>query len=723
MIKSFEKSPIDENLLIFLTNLPVSFFSETCGEDFFPITTKLPINELKFHPIERNWLLFTLETPCNRDSDPSFLCKTLFFSKKLGLFPRELRDFVVDFSWGLEDPSYLVHMPIFRIYVCLYREIAIIKGDQWSSYIDFYYSDDFLQNLLLIMVSGYRFLLKDKLLFVLQVLDDITQEVRLFVTNADGKSLELSPLELPIQKRTYSLLETSKNTIFLQISHLDQRNPIGHIGTFSKKTQKTAISLRNTLRNSEGKADFQGISGFSGVFLANAIDQEKALMLEQEFSSFFKGSEPIKPLKNLLSEAEKHLKSYITYDNGENWHHLSIDSNGKNPLFNEECALNLNIGAYKGFGRVFSKENCIGLVMGTGNIGRNLARRTDEINTYLSENGGFLWREVAKGSNIYEFGDHGGLIVMADNVRETKVIRYSWDYGRNWEEIGLKETVKISNIVTENDNIGLNFMIIAKKNKGKSVNSIENSSVNSSVNSIENSSVISIENSSVNSIENSSVNSIENSWENVVLTIDFEVLHKRICRKESDYEEWSPFEREKCELGERRVFLKRKEKSDCFNGVQFEKMIRKEICECEKEDWKCDEGFYRENGDICKRIEENEENFEDCIDFYEVSSGYRLISGNKCEKGVQYSSEKMKCPLKTKENPYFLVFLAIIVMILAVFKGKFIVKSVENVIKNVKFVDKIGISGDYDLIEEEGSAWNENMMEIDEENDEYNQNI
>ena len=35
------------------------------------------------------------------------------------------------------------------------------------------------------------------------------------------------------------------------------------------------------------------------------------------------------------------------------------------------------------------------------------------INTYLSIDGGYNWKEIAIGSHIYEVSDHGGLIVMA----------------------------------------------------------------------------------------------------------------------------------------------------------------------------------------------------------------------------------------------------------------------------------------------------------------------
>ena len=110
---------------------------------------------------------------------------------------------------------------------------------------------------------------------------------------------------------SYSFLDSSKTAVFLLISHLDLRNPIGHIYASKKTGQKATLKLMNSLRNPEGKADFQRVAGFSSVYIANAVDPEKASLLEQEFLAIDRNL-PVNPLKNLLSEAEKHLKSYIT---------------------------------------------------------------------------------------------------------------------------------------------------------------------------------------------------------------------------------------------------------------------------------------------------------------------------------------------------------------------------------------------------------------------------
>lgn len=69
------------------------------------------------------------------------------------------------------------------------------------------------------------------------------------------------------------------------------------------------------------------------------------------------------------------------------------------------------------FAPPYSQETAVGIVMAVGVIGDKLdftksARR----GTFLSRDGGVNWSEIAKIPLIYEFGDHGGLLVAAPNT-------------------------------------------------------------------------------------------------------------------------------------------------------------------------------------------------------------------------------------------------------------------------------------------------------------------
>lgn len=57
---------------------------------------------------------------------------------------------------------------------------------------------------------------------------------------------------------------------------------------------------------------------------------------------------------------------------------------------------------------------------------------TDELNTYLSKDGGKTWKEIKKGPFVYEITDFGGLILLADDQNASNVVYYSTDYGDTW---------------------------------------------------------------------------------------------------------------------------------------------------------------------------------------------------------------------------------------------------------------------------------------------------
>lgn len=98
--------------------------------------------------------------------------------------------------------------------------------------------------------------------------------------------------------------------------------------------------------------------------------------------------------------------------------------------------------------------------MGTGNVGPYLRYEQDQVNTYLSRDGGLTWNEVHKGAYIYEFGDHGGLIVMADDTKATNQVVFSWNEGHSWYDFDLgEEPVNVDNIVIEPNSSSVEFLL------------------------------------------------------------------------------------------------------------------------------------------------------------------------------------------------------------------------------------------------------------------------
>ena len=700
-----EKSPVDENIVIFIGVDIVTWVSESCGAEAKPIHSFETIINVKFHPMEREWILFSsLSIFSLKNDENSGNTFNLYFSKRIGSPLKLLRNNVVDYSWGIEDHTYLEHIAITRIYASIHTGnddiSAGISPDKWLNSIDFYYSDDFFKTESLILSKGNKFLLKNHILFVVQLQDELAQTVKLYIAKARRSVLNLQEIEVPVThltQSTYTILDSDKESIFIHINHFNAMSPFGHIYVLNKKGKEASLSLLNNRRNSEGNADFEKIAGFHGIYLGNVLDHHKAQLIEREYRDYQGNGD----FGRYLIESEKYLKTYITYDNGGKWHRIAPpeqDSEGIFTICKQECHLNLNIRTYKGYGPLYSKDNSLGLVIGTGSIGPYLLHRSDMINTYMSKDGGYLWYEVAKGSHIYEFGDHGGVIVMAEDQKPTNIIKFTWDYGKTWRKIELSQKVMVLNILSEDDNVGLHFIVIGE--------------IPVIVEGEENNEIL---------------------RKTLVFAINFEEFGLRNCEKaynlddiDSDYESWSPLDRSRCLLGERRVFIKRKSSKECYNGILFEKLIGKESCECTAEDWECDEGYYRENEEKdCKKMVEEAIIPSDCNDEFVIRSGYRLIPGTKCYGGLRYRNKIIKCPKELREENgvegmrsrfkenlmIFAIFAILTVIVVLIWKKNEVMEG----IRGIKLVDRIAGQVDYKELEE-GGGINGDLANMLEEN-------
>lgn len=78
----------------------------------------------------------------------------------------------------------------------------------------------------------------------------------------------------------------------------------------------------------------------------------------------------------------------------------------------------------------------------------------------MSRDGGLNWFEVKKGPWIYEYGDHGAIIVMAPMNHATKDIIFSWDEGKTWQTITIaKEPIEVTNIIIEPESTSQQFVV------------------------------------------------------------------------------------------------------------------------------------------------------------------------------------------------------------------------------------------------------------------------
>lgn len=96
----------------------------------------------------------------------------------------------------------------------------------------------------------------------------------------------------------------------------------------------------------------------------------------------------------------------------------------------------------------YSSPSIVGLLMAVGNVGESLAPYK-ESDTFLSRDAGFTWQEVHKDAHLWEFGDSGSILVMANDEEPIDYVLFSTDEGLNWREYKFTtEKIRVRSIVT-----------------------------------------------------------------------------------------------------------------------------------------------------------------------------------------------------------------------------------------------------------------------------------
>ena len=288
------------------------------------------------------------------------------------------------------------------------------------------------------------------------------------------------------------------------------------------------------------------------------------------------------------SEVQENVKTYITHNKGGKWELIKapeLSGRGRKTgcYVEDGCSLHLEIYSHMGeLAPVYSTEKAIGIVLGTGNIGNRLTENDSQKSLYLSRDGGLNWRMIKNGVHIYEIGDHGALIVIAEKNTPTKKISFSWDEGDSWDSLTISEhPLFVENIIIEPNSISQQFMVYGTYAEETTLDGEE--------------------------VEGFDSVSLEKGNSAFLVYVDFSQLHEPQCKgvdnagaDDSDYELWTPhdgrFGDSKCFLGMHKTFVRRKQDSKCYNGEEHEAITKVEPCACNEMDFECDPGYYRVNG-------------------------------------------------------------------------------------------------------------------------------
>ena len=246
----------------------------------------------------------------------------------------------------------------------------------------------------------------------------------------NANNTKLNPVQLPKKKKkstnsksgasklrehSYTILDTTEGQVFLHINHEGERSKYGNIYISDSTGLRYSMSLRSSVRNLDGQCDFEKVAGLEGIYLANVYDKDMVekinsnptqgmdIPTSQQSSKPTKKVNPFKTSSVKIDQRSQNLDDFkrtmITFDKGAIWEPLSppkknVDDELIQCEGEEDCALHLHSLSNTKFGPFYSTETSLGIVLGTGNVGTYLSNKKDEVNTYLSRDGGLTWFEV-----------------------------------------------------------------------------------------------------------------------------------------------------------------------------------------------------------------------------------------------------------------------------------------------------------------------------------------
>ncbi|KAG6442485.1 hypothetical protein O3G_MSEX002361 [Manduca sexta] len=257
-----------------------------------------------------------------------------------------------------------------------------------------------------------------------------------------------------------------------------------------------------------------------------------------------------------------------------------------------------------------SSKSAPGVIMATGVMGKSLKGIPG---VYMSRDAGLTWKRILKDYYFFNYGDHGGVLVVVKYFKsrgETRRILYSTNEGIEWNSYQFNaDDLRIYGLMTEPGENTTTFTMFGSAND-------------------------------------------QHQW--IIITIDLRNTFNRNCTAD-DYKFWSPSPPNSsvsCVLGTRNIFQRRLAHTNCYNGIDYQRPVKQEVCECTRRDFECDFGFML-SGEEC--IQNKSVKFDpysippDCHegDYYKRTKGYRKIDGNACTISgyMAYAPDTIPCPM------------------------------------------------------------------------------
>ncbi|KAF8887404.1 Oligoxyloglucan reducing end-specific cellobiohydrolase [Infundibulicybe gibba] len=421
----------------------------------------------------------------------------------------------------------------------------------------------------------------------------------LIVAELQGRSLDLQvsldgarfasgmfPPSMHPETHAYTVLESSTKSLFLHMTMSE--DPFwGNILKSNSNGTYFGLSVENVNRNGNGYVDFEKMIGLDGIALINIVSNTREATLS----------------------GQKHLQSRITHNDGSTWKPLTppaLDSQG-NPYkcTSTKCALHIHGYTERRDPRAtYSSPSIVGLIMAVGNVGETLAPYK-ESDTFLSRDAGFTWQEVHKDAHLWEFGDSGSILVMANDEDPTNHILFSTDEGANWREYQFSdEKLRIISIMTVPMDTSRRFILIGHH---------------------------------------------PSSSASIAIHVDFSALTSKRCELSiddpghDDFELWSPSSErpERCLFGRQTLYHRRRRDRNCIVGDQpkvAERVV--DTCPCANVDFECEFNHIKDENDKCVLVPgttplPSDDSCKNGEEYWYERTEYRLIPYSSCTGGLR----------------------------------------------------------------------------------------
>ncbi|CAN3357271.1 vacuolar protein sorting/targeting protein VPS10 [Diutina catenulata] len=401
-------------------------------------------------------------------------------------------------------------------------------------------------------------------------------------------------------QQAYTVLDSTTHSIFVLLTvSMEAGREYGALLKSNSNGTSYVLSLEDVNRNTRGFADFDRMDLLEGTLIANQVANPGG--------------------------ARKQLRTLISYNDGGEWSRLRApakDSKGNSygcSPGSADCSLHLHGFTERPDVRdSLSSTGAVGILIGCGNVGSYLEPEdSDNTATFLSDDGGVTWREVAKGPSMWEFGDYGSVVVVVPK-RATSELQYSLDQGKSWQTYKFADhDIEVADLATSTRDTSMKFVLWALGSNTEAY------------------------------------------------TVDFSDLWDTQCSLDlehpdsDDFDYWAP-PYTGCMFGHQAQYLRKSTGTACFVGEAPLKDGFKVLknCSCTRQDYECDYNFYRDPADnTCKLVEglsPQDRKEQLCAKpgafEYFRPTGYRKLPLSTCSGGVNYENTRPEpCPGKEHE--------------------------------------------------------------------------